>query len=35
MTRVVDAIARWYWSSVSPSRVSGQRSRCVMNTSTL
>ena len=29
-----DAIARWYRSRISPSRVSGHSSRWVMNTST-
>jgi hypothetical protein len=32
--RRVDAIARWYRSSVSPSAVSGHSSRWVMYTST-
>jgi len=31
----VEAMARWYWSKTSPSRVSGHSSRCTMNTSTL
>ena len=33
--RFVEAMARWYWSKVSPSLVRGQSRRCVIKISTL